>query len=87
MIYVEMDYHNFNYCSGMTFIKIYDAKFPTCMLFGNLQLVGSRLRTLVSRSPSPLDYEEQAEEDTVGTGSCSETSSKTSSASAKNEAY
>lgn len=28
--------------------------------------MGSRLRELVSRSPSPLlDYEEQAEEDTV----------------------
>ncbi|VDK73320.1 unnamed protein product [Litomosoides sigmodontis] len=50
-------------------------------------IVGSRLRTLVSRSPSPLEYEEQAEEDTVDAGSCCETSSSTSFASAKNEAY
>lgn len=52
-----------------------------------LQIVGSRLRTLVSRSPSPLDYEEQAEEDTVDAASCCETSSTTSFASAKNETY
>ncbi|KAM3728492.1 putative choline-phosphate cytidylyltransferase [Dirofilaria immitis] len=50
-------------------------------------IVGSSLRTLVSRSPSPLDYEEQAEEDTVDAASCCETSSTTSFASAKNEAY
>ncbi|MCP9262959.1 Choline-phosphate cytidylyltransferase A [Dirofilaria immitis] len=51
------------------------------------KIVGSSLRTLVSRSPSPLDYEEQAEEDTVDAASCCETSSTTSFASAKNEAY
>ncbi|CAG9534669.1 unnamed protein product [Cercopithifilaria johnstoni] len=50
-------------------------------------IVGSRLRTLVSRSPSPLEYEEQAEEDTVDASSCCETSSTASFASAKNEAY
>uniref|UniRef100_A0A0R3RR03 choline-phosphate cytidylyltransferase n=1 Tax=Elaeophora elaphi TaxID=1147741 RepID=A0A0R3RR03_9BILA len=53
----------------------------------NVCIVGSRLRTLVSRSPSPLEYEEQAEEDTVDAGSCCETSSTTTLASAKNEAY
>uniref|UniRef100_A0A1I8ER79 choline-phosphate cytidylyltransferase n=1 Tax=Wuchereria bancrofti TaxID=6293 RepID=A0A1I8ER79_WUCBA len=50
-------------------------------------IVGSRLRTLVSRSPSPLEYEEQAEEDTVDAASCCEMSSTTSFANAKNEAY
>ncbi|KAL3989931.1 cytidyltransferase-like domain protein [Acanthocheilonema viteae] len=50
-------------------------------------IVGNRLRTLVSRSPSPLDYEEQAEEDTVDADSCCETSSATSFAGAKNETY
>uniref|UniRef100_A0A915Q4B0 choline-phosphate cytidylyltransferase n=1 Tax=Setaria digitata TaxID=48799 RepID=A0A915Q4B0_9BILA len=53
----------------------------------NFNIVGSSLRTLVSRSPSPIDYEEQAEEDTVDAASFCETSSTTSFSSAKNEAY
>ncbi|VDN03066.1 unnamed protein product [Thelazia callipaeda] len=51
----------------------------------NFNIVGSSLRTLVSRSPSPVDYEEQAEEDTVDAASLYETSSANSVADLKNE--
>ncbi|VDN38163.1 unnamed protein product [Gongylonema pulchrum] len=48
-------------------------------------IVGNRLRTLVSRSPSPLEYEEQAEEDTVdASSSLDENGSSSTDSSSRN---